>query len=94
MRAQNRRHRAELTPARVGFLVAPAVMPTDIVRPEETADVARRRSEGHFKGEHIPARVGVARKVNRVAMIAPTRPARKRGAAPPVLSRVAHQQLR
>ena len=72
--------RAELHPARRGFFQARAEVPADVVGPEEAADISGRGGEGDLKGEHLPAGVGVAGKMNGGAMIAPA----AGGGAPPL----------
>src|ERR1700684_599272 len=74
MRAQGGRQRPELYPAGVTFLIATAHVTADVVGPEEATDIAGRGSEGNLERQHLPTRVGVTGKMDRMAMVAPAGP--------------------
>ncbi len=76
--------RPELARPGVRFLIASAHVTADIVRPEKGADIPARAGEGNLEGQHLPTRIGVTGKLDRVAVIAPSGPAGK-GLTPPTI---------
>ena len=81
VRAQRRAQRSKLTPPGVGFLVAAAHVPADVMGPKETADITGCCRKRHLECQHLPAGVGIAGEVNRMPVVAPAGPAAE-GLAP------------
>ena len=74
LRSQRGAEGPELAPPHVRLLIPPAVVPADVVRPEEAADVARRGRERHLELQHAPVRGGVSREMNGMPVVAPPGP--------------------
>ncbi|CDD26137.1 unknown [Alistipes sp. CAG:29] len=84
MYAQGGRKGAELRPAHRQLGVRIAAEPADIMRPVVAARVAAGSRELNLESQHFPVGLRVARELDRMAMVTPTRPTAVTGAAQPL----------